>query len=147
MMKQRKNWIGNLVLALAVAIGFTFSTVSCKKEKPPEAEITVVDSSGNPIEKARVVLFCVQRPEETRECVIRDTQFTDIVGKTKFVYDNPAVLKMDVWKEDVVVKTTGKHPDIVVTRVGDTLCAEGFVNLEMDEVTEQTVIVNLCNKK
>ena len=106
MTKQVKKIVENVMLGLFVAMVFSIGTTSCKKEKPPRAEITVVDSTGKAINKARVVLFCVQRPEETRECVISDTQYTDDVGKANFEFKNPAVLKMDVWKADVVEKKT-----------------------------------------
>jgi hypothetical protein len=140
-----KKVLGNLVLGLAVLMGFGLSMSSCKEKQNPQADITVVDSTGKAVKDARVVLYCVQRPEETRECNIADTQFTDDVGKANFEFENPVVLKVDVWKEDVVEKDTGTFPNQGVIKVGDTLCTEGFITLETDEVTEQTFIVNLCN--
>ncbi|MBD79688.1 MAG: hypothetical protein CL840_12285 [Crocinitomicaceae bacterium] len=140
-----KKLVENVVLGLFVVIVLSLATTGCDKEKPPRAEITVVDSTGKAIDKARVVLYCVQRPEETRECVIVDTQLTDDVGKANFEFKNPAVLKVDVWKADVVEKETGVWPDIVITYVGDTLCTEGFITLETNEIIEQRMVVTTCN--
>mgnify|MGYP000900602065 CR=1 FL=1 len=145
MTKQVKKIFENVMLGLFVAMVFSIGTTSCKKEKPPKAEITVVDSTGKAINKARVVLFCVQRPEETRECVISDTQYTDDVGKANFEFKNPAVLKMDVWKADIVEKDTGTFPNNGTIRVGDTLCTQGFITLEINETIEQRAVVTKCN--
>jgi hypothetical protein len=139
-------WNGNVMLGAALAVFFGLSLGSCKKKDPPKAAVTVVDSTGQAIKEARVVLYCVQRPEETRECNIADTQMTDDVGKATFEFENPSVLKVDVWKADVVEKVIGKWPDDTTIYIGDTLCTEGFITLEIDEVVEQTFIVNVCNK-
>lgn len=140
-----KKIFENVALGLFVVMVMSIGTTSCKKEKPPRAEITVVDSTGKAINNARVVLFCVQRPEETRECVISDTQYTDDVGKANFEFKNPAVLKMDVWKADIVERDTGTFPNNGTIRVGDTLCTEGFITLETNEIIEQRAVVTKCN--
>ena len=61
MTKQVKKIFENMMLGLFVVMAMSIGTTSCKKDKPPRAEITVVDSTGKAIDKARVVLFCVQR--------------------------------------------------------------------------------------
>ena len=145
MTEQVKKIFENMMLGLFVVMAMSIGTTSCKKDKPPRAEITVVDSTGKAIDKARVVLFCVQRPEETRECVISDTQMTDGVGKASFEFENPAVLKMYVWKADIIEKDTGIFPNNRTIRIGDTLCTEGFITLETNEIIEQRLVVTKCN--
>ena len=111
---------------------------------PPRAEITVVDSTGKAIDKARVVLFCVQRFSILHH-VLSDTQMTDDVGKASFEFENPAVLKMYVWKADIIEKDTGIFPNNRTIRIGDTLCTEGFITLETNEIIEQRLVVTKCN--
>ncbi|UTW63759.1 hypothetical protein KFE98_06355 [bacterium SCSIO 12741] len=139
-----KMLIGAFALAM---VSLVFS--SCEKDTPPKAEITVVDSLGTAVQNARVILHCIQRSDETRSCNVADTQYTDQVGKTLFEFENPAVLKIDVWKEDVVTINTGSGlpgTDSTLT-VGDTLCAEAFITLEINETIEQRMILTNCNKE
>lgn len=145
MSKQVKKIAENIAMGLFMVLTISFFTTSCDELTPPKAEITVTDSTGIAVEEARVVLYCVQRPEESRECVITDTQYTDQVGKAYFEFENPSVLKIDVWKADVREVITGTFPNEVITLVGDTLCTEGFITLENDEVIEQRLIVDVCN--
>lgn len=137
--------IENVMLGLFVVVVISLSTTGCEKPNPPRAEVTVIDSSGIAVNEARVVLYCVQRPEESRECVIVDTQYTDDVGKAEFEFENPSVLKLEVWKADVTEMVVGQWPNDSVVQVGDTLCADGFVTLEIDQVVEERVVVSLCN--
>lgn len=126
-----------------LTVGLAFS--SCDKKAPPKAEITVVDSTGTAVADARVILHCIQRPEEQRECNVADTQNTDGVGKVSFEFENPAVLKIDVQKLDVVTRDTGTFPNIGKETVGDTLCSDGFITLEVDEVIEQRMVLGRCS--
>lgn len=140
-----KRVVGNVVLGVFAVFAISLASTSCKKKSPPKAEITVVDSTGTAVASARVILHCIQRPEEQRECTVADTQTTDEVGKVSFEFENPAVLKIDVSKLDVVTKDTGKFPNIGTITVGDTLCADGFITLEIDEVIEQRMVLGKCS--
>ncbi len=139
-----KMLIGAFALAM---VSLVFS--SCEKDTPPKAEITVVDSLGTAVENARVILHCIQRPDETRSCNVADTQYTDQVGKTLFEFENPSVLKVDVWKEDVITVDTGSGlpgSGGSIT-IGDTLCSEAFITLEINETIEQRMIITSCNQE
>ncbi|MGB0403820.1 MAG: hypothetical protein ACPGEG_06955 [Salibacteraceae bacterium] len=147
MSKQVKKIAEKIAMGLFMVLTISFFTTGCDELSPPKAEITVTDSTGIAVEDARVILYCVQRPEESRECVVVDTQMTDQVGKAYFEFENPSVLKIDVWKADVREVITGTFPNEVITLVGDTVCTEGFITLENDEVIEQRLIVDVCNSE
>jgi hypothetical protein len=138
-----KLYIQNAVLA-AFALSAFAVAYSCKKDKAPKAKITITDSTGTAMEDATVIISCIQRPEEKRECNVTDTQKTDGVGAAEFDFVNPAVLRIYSWKENVVVKDTGTFPNIGQIRIGDTLCASDYITLEMNEVTEKTLVITRC---
>ena len=126
-----KKMISNLTLLASIALVLALASQSCKKPvEDPKAEITIVDSTGTAISDAKVVLFCVQRPDVSVECNIADTQITDGVGKVNFEFTNPSVLRVSVLKYNTVI--------------GDTLCADGFITLEANEVTEEIFVLGKC---
>lgn len=137
-----------VLAGVALVVSFVFD--SCKKpEENPQAEITVVDSTGTAVSEAKVVLFCVQRPDVTTECNVADTQYTDGVGKANFEFENPSVLRVAVIKYNTEERQTGTgslddvgNEETVI--VGDTLCADGFVTLEVNEVTEEVFVLGKC---
>ena len=123
-----------------------FVTTACNKEKFITAEIIVKDSTGENVEDARVILYCVEKATAPRECDVADTQMTTETGKAIFEdFENPAVLKVSIWKEDVITQDTGTFPDIGTIKIGDSLCAEGFVTLVENEIVEETFVLEICN--
>lgn len=125
-------------------IGVFALAFSCKKDKAPKAKITITDSTGTAVSDATVIISCIQRPEEKRECNVADTQKTDGVGAAEFDFANPAVLRIYAWKEDVVVKDTGVFPNVGQIRIGDTLCGSDYITLEVNEVTEKKLVITRC---
>lgn len=144
MAESVKKMVGNLALVLFLGLTVSLGFQSCKKEKPPKAEVTIVDSTGTAIKEAKVVLFCVQRPEVSTECNVADTQYTDGVGKANFEFENPAVLRVFIQKFNTVERDTGTFPNIGTVVVGDTLCADGFITLKVNEVTEERYVLGNC---
>ncbi len=137
--------ISNVGLVAALGLMVAVSLESCKPPvTPPKAEITVLDSNGTAISEAKIVVFCVQRPDVAVECNVADTQFTDGVGKADFEFENPSVLRVFIEKYNTVERDTGEGPDIGTIVTGDTLCAEGFITLETSEVTEETFVLGAC---
>lgn len=137
--------VSNLALLASIVLIGALSVQSCKKPvEDPKAELTIVDSTGTAISDAKVVLFCVQRPDVSVECNIADTQYTDGVGKVNFEFENPSVLRVSVVKYNTVERDTGTHPFTGVIVIGDTLCADGFVTLESNEVTEEVFVLGKC---
>jgi len=140
-----KKMFSNLTLLTSIALVLALASQSCKKPvEDPKAEITIVDSTGTAISDAKVVLFCVQRPDVSVECNIADTQITDGVGKVNFEFTNPSVLRVSVLKYNTVERDTGIPPFSGVIVIGDTLCADGFITLEANEVTEEIFVLGKC---
>ncbi|MFT6137392.1 MAG: hypothetical protein ACJAUJ_000473, partial [Salibacteraceae bacterium] len=100
--------------------------------------------TGTAIADAKVILFCVQRADVSVECNIADTQYTDGVGKVNFDFTNPSVLRVSVLKYNTEEREIGVFPDNEVIIVGDTLCADGFITLESNEVTEEVFVLGKC---
>jgi len=127
------------LFTLMVVVPFLYS---CESD-PTRAEILVLDSLGEPIEEATVILYCIDQPNQ-RPCVVKDTQLTSAAGRTEHDFENPAVLKILAFKYDVVAKDTGVFPNIGTILVGDTLCADGFITLEEYKTVEETVVLRIC---
>jgi hypothetical protein len=138
-----KQFLQNAFLAVFLIASFALA-FSCKKDKAPKAKITITDSTGTAVSGATVVITCIQRPEEKRECNVADTQTTDGVGAAEFEFKNPAVLSIYGFKADVIVKDTGTFPNIGQITIGDTLCGTDYITLEMNEVTEKTLVITKC---
>jgi hypothetical protein len=140
-----KKMISNITLTTCIMLVAALATQSCKKPlEDPKAEITIVDSTGTAIADAKVILFCVQRADVSVECNIADTQYTDGVGKVNFDFTNPSVLRVSVLKYNTEEREIGVFPDNEVIIVGDTLCADGFITLESNEVTEEVFVLGKC---
>jgi hypothetical protein len=86
----------------------------------------------------------VQRADVSVECNVADTQITDGVGKVNFEFANPSVLRVSAIKYNTVERDTGVFPDNGIIIIGDTLCADGFVTLEANEVTEEIFVLGKC---
>ena len=83
---------------------FAASQSSCKKKKPTEAEITVLDSINRPLVGAKVY---VNSKNNTPPGTIEDTQVTDNRGKTFHTFENEAILQVEVSKQIGSVTVTG----------------------------------------
>lgn len=144
-MIELKRIIPNLTIIACLIIVFALPFQSCKKAiEDPKAEITILDSNGTAISDAKVVLSCVQRPNVSLECNVADTQYTDGVGRANFEFINSSILRVIVHKYNTREIETGTFPNIEIKVVGDTLCAEGFITLESNEVTEEVFVVEKC---
>lgn len=117
---------------------------SCESD-PTKAEILVIDSLGEPVAEATVILYCIDQPNQ-RPCVVKDTQLTSESGRTVHVFENPSVLKIRAFKYDVIAKDTGVFPNIGTILVGDTLCADGFITLEEFKTVDETVVLRICSE-
>ena len=141
-----KKMTSNLTLLASITLVVALAFQSCKEPvENPKAEITIVDSTGTAIPDAKVVLFCVQRADVSVECNVADTQVTDGVGKVNFEFANPSVLRVSAIKYNTVERDTGVFPDNGIIIIGDTLCADGFVTLEANEVTEEIFVLGKCD--
>jgi len=140
---MNKKLLNGILSFLVIA---TFIASACNKPKFVQAEIVVKDSTGENVQDARVIVYCVEKATAPRECDVADTQYTTETGKAIFEnFENPAVLKVSVWKEDVITQDTGTFPNIGTIKIGDSLCAETFITLIENEIVEETVTLEICN--
>lgn len=76
------------LIALSLLV-FVAVQSSCKKKKPTEAEISLVDSVGKALGGAKVY---VNSKNNTPPGTIEDTQISDNRGKTFHTFENEAIL-------------------------------------------------------
>lgn len=125
-----KNSIQNTTALLVFLASLTVYFSSCRPDKPPKAEITVVDSTGAKIKSATVVYECT--PLESTDCEILDSVYTDTNGEAVIELEKPAVLKTTAY---IVLAAQGS------STTQKRWSGEKFVKFEMDEVTKETITI------
>ncbi len=119
-----------LVIALA----------SCK-DKPPKAEITVVDLSNKPVPDAFVRVYATPSDQNVEGNIgyikpyerERDAlKMTDSDGKVEFEFKYEAIYNVFAYK---IISDTSQGI------IGDTLKGTGAVILEKNKVAEETIII------
>ncbi len=143
LVKSSMNRILNIAVALVILASGILAVESCRDPKETKAEILVVDSIGDVVENATVYIYCIDQPNK-QPCVVKDTQNTGPAGITTHVFDNPAVLKVEAVKYDVVTIDTGVFPNIGTMTIGDTLCGETFITLEERQTIQEEVVLLIC---
>ena len=109
------------ILFIAVA---AVTASSCKKTKPCKAVITVVDSLGEPIAGAKVVLrqdSVVNAQTGVRADLFQE-QISAGTGEAFFEFEWEAVLNVEISK--------------------DVLTAKDYIRLEQSEEVRKTVVLN-----
>jgi hypothetical protein len=99
----------------------SFSFLSCKKDGETKALVTVVDSAGNAVEGATVVLWQDTTVNQTThtQSNVRVTKITNSGGHAEFTFALESYLN--------------------ITATKDTLTAKGFIRLKEHETVNQTV--------
>lgn len=93
--------IKNLTLLM---IGFSlFTTVGCKREVSPELEITVFDTLGAAVNRAKVKINVDGAVNGIITPRAIDSSFTDAFGKAYFEFDNTILVDVQVLNKGVVV--------------------------------------------
>ena len=117
------------ILILLVSI-LSIGMLSCRKEAPTVAVITVVDTSGTVFAGAMVRLYPTPTIAPHPGITIDDTLITDVNGKATFDYTD----KFNLGQAGFAVL------DIEV-RSGDTLYGTGIIKIEAEETSEETVVI------
>ena len=108
----------------------TIGMMSCRKESPTVAIITVVDTAGNVFEGAMVRLYPQPTIQPHPGITIDDTLFSNIDGQATFDYTD----RFNLGQAGFAVL------DIEI-RSGDTLMGEGIIKIEAEETSKETVIL------
>lgn len=119
-----------LVFAGFLVSAFIFSTVSCKKKETDcIASVTCVDSLGNSLANANVLLYAAIKsstnPAVTYTADLQASGTTNSDGQVKFTFEFPAIY-------DVLATTT------VGTR---TISGSGIIKLEEGKTAEKSITV------
>ncbi|MEX2596469.1 MAG: hypothetical protein WEC59_06010 [Salibacteraceae bacterium] len=128
-----------------LALLFTFSAVvfftSCDTDPDPGvAEIRVVNSEGITQQGILVRMFCTEPG-----CVVERLGRTNSLGVYTESFELPVVLRVRAVRYDTTVTVTGLPPNEIEKIKVDSLCGEGFVQVENDEIVKETITILECN--
>jgi len=138
-----RNWVMktfirlSLMLIAVSALGFA----ACDTEPDPGiAEIKVIDEVGNAQSGIHVTLYCTEP-----NCVVRRKGRTNSLGVYTESFELPVVLRVRAVRYDTTTTTQGLPPNQITTVKVDSLCGEGFIQVENDEIASETVTILECN--
>lgn len=124
-------------LVALVTIGFS----ACKNEPGPGiAEIKVIDIDGVSQKGVDVLMYCTQPG-----CVVQREGRTNSVGVFSEQFDLPVVLRVRAVRYDSTFEIIGLPPNEIEVLQLDSMCGEGFVQIENDEITSETITILDCN--
>ncbi|REJ81903.1 MAG: hypothetical protein DWQ44_13355 [Bacteroidetes bacterium] len=91
---------GRITAIIIIGIFLLLSFMSCKKDGPSIAIITVVDSAGRSVQGASVTLWQDTAVNSTNgvQATVRETQISDAAGRAEFSFQLEAFLNIDVIK-------------------------------------------------
>ena len=141
-----KKYIGAKLLLFAIFIVSAASFSSCKDDIGPAiAEIQVVDSVGNIVPFANILLTCTSSTNPPKPCDIEVITKAESNGKYRKEFDLPLVLK--IVASSIVADTTilGVLPDTTMIVTRDSICGETFITVKEDQTNYQTVVLYGCN--
>ena len=119
------------------SIGFT----ACKNDPGPGiAEIKVINLDGVSQKGVDVLMYCTQPG-----CVVQREGKTNSLGVFSEQFDLPVVLRVRAVRYDSTFTIVGLPPNQIEVLHLDSLCGEGFVQIENDEITSETVTILECN--
>ena len=133
--------IFNILFSITL-LGFVFLN-SCKEDViPTTAEIRVVNTDGDPVPFADVMLTCTS--SVNLPCEIEIIAQADEEGIYKKDFDLPKVLKVVAAGNLYDTIITGILPDTSMTFIKDTICGETFISIKPEQVSVQTIILYDC---
>ena len=107
---------------------------------PGIAEVKVVDEANVSQSGVYVRMYCTEPG-----CVVNRAGRTNSVGVFTEEFELPVVLRVRAVRYDTTITTTGLPP-IQITKIRvDSLCGEGFVQVENDEIVSETITILECN--
>lgn len=134
---MKRIFQASLVLVAICAVLFT----ACNnKPDPGIAEVKVYDENNLAQSGVKVTMFCTEPA-----CIVRRVGKTNSVGVYTQEFELPVVLRVRAVRYDTTEKTTGLPPNVITTISVDSLCGEGFVQVENDEITSESITILECN--
>lgn len=127
--------------SVAAATLFLFSVTSCDNTPGPgTAEVKVYDKDGVAQKSILVKMFCTEP-----ECVIQREGRTNDLGVYTQEFELPVVLRVRAVRYDTTTTLEGLPPNQIRKVSVDSVCGEGFVQIEHDEVASETITILNCN--
>lgn len=118
-----------------------FSFTSCgNKVEPGRAEVKVLDKDGVAQKGVHVTLFCTET-----NCIVRTTGLTNTLGVYTEEFDLPVVLRVRAVRYDSTITYQGLPPNQVEVIKVDSLCGEGYIQIENNEVAKELITILDCN--
>ena len=134
---MKRDFQVSLILVSVCAVLFA----SCDNTPDPGvAEVKVYDENNVAQSGIKVTMFCTEPG-----CVVTRQGRTNSVGVYTQEFELPVVLRVRAVRYDTTTTTTGLPPNVITRITVDSLCGEGFVQVENDEITSETITILECN--
>lgn len=127
------------LLSLFMTVGL-FGSACNKKTQPGIAEIKVMDKAGVAQKAVKVVLFCTEPG-----CVVRKEGYTNELGVYREEFELPVVLRVRSVRYDTTITPSGLPPNTINKISVDSLCGEGYAQIENDEIENVSITILECN--
>jgi len=127
--------------SLFLVASFAFIFTSCDNTPDPGvAEVKVYNEDNLAQSGVKVIMYCTETG-----CVVRKEGRTNSLGVYKEEFDLPVVLRVRAVRYDTTITKTGLPPFEKEEIEIDSLCGEGFVQVENDEITSESITILECN--
>lgn len=107
---------------------------------PGVAEVKVINEEGVSQPGVTVKMYCTQP-----RCVVERIGKTNSLGVYTQEFDLPVVLRVRAVRYDTTRSVQGLPPNQIVTIKVDSVCGEGFVDVENDAIVTETITILECN--
>lgn len=130
------------VLSIVAILGLgALILSSCDNDQGPgTAEVKVLNADGVAQKRVKVVLYCTEAG-----CVVRREGRTNDLGVYSQEFDLPVVLRVRSVRYDTTTTLVGLPPNQIKKISVDSLCGEGFIQVEHEEVANEIVTILECN--
>jgi len=140
----------NVYLIISLFAFAMLISVSCKKDRPPKAVVTVVNAAGSPVMGATVKIY--SDPSYYNQILVSGSDSSQLYPSVGY-FDPDALILFDTKTTDVSGKTEHefKYESIYNVRVTlpikishvawDTLRGEGALILKMNDTYQETIIL------
>ncbi|GAB5538904.1 MAG: hypothetical protein Salg2KO_10070 [Salibacteraceae bacterium] len=131
----------NKAFTALLTIAITAAFVACDNTPGPgTAEVKVLDKNGITQPNVKVTLFCTEPG-----CVVVREGRTNELGIYIQSFDLPVVLRARAVRYDSTVSTVGLPPNQIRRVTVDSVCGEGFIQVENDEIVNETITILDCS--
>ena len=127
---KRKKRDSKINVVLIVLIFLTISFQSCRKKGETIAKIKIINTDGEIVPNAEVILFGEPTLSSHNEMIIRDTLYTKADGYAVFNFDkNYNLGQAGIFVLNIKVSNEA------------SLIGEGIIKVEQEKTSEETVII------